>query len=233
MRAYPIILMLILIVGLAGARVIIVGPEGADYAQISSALQNASSGDIIEVQSGTYHESIYISKNVTLEGLDTGNGMPVIDAGGVGSVVTINAPGVTLKGFNLTNSGHCRCGNAGVHVEANNSTVINNIIYKNKYGVYVAKGENSRFIMNDFLFNEITAHDSRNSTWEGEDGTDSIQGLMESLDGKKIKGNYYSDYFSPEDGCSDADNDRYCDSPRKIEGGQNIDDHPLTAPIHL
>ncbi len=233
MRAYPIILMLILIIGLAGARVITVGPEGADYEQISSALQNASSGDIIEVQSGTYHESISISKNVTLEGLDTGNGMPLIDAGGVGSVVTINAPGVTLKGFNLTNSGHCRCGNAGVNVQANNSTVINNVIYRNKYGIYVAKGENNRFIMNDLLYNELTVSDRGKSTWEGDDGTDGLQGLMESLGGQSIKGNYYSDYSRPEDGCNDVNNDGFCDSPRKIEGGENVDNHPLTAPTHL
>lgn len=232
MRAYPI-LILILIIGSAGAREITVGPVGADYMFISSALRNASSGDIIEVQSGTYNESIYISKNITLMGLDTGNGMPVIDAGGIGNVVAINAPGVILEGFNLTNSGHCGCGNAGVHVQASNCTVINNVIYRNKYGIYVVKGENNRFTMNDFLYNNITAYDKGNDTWTGDDGINGLQGLLESLGGKKTKGNYYSDYSGPKDGCSDANNDGFCDSPRRIDGGKNIDNLPLTAPIHL
>jgi parallel beta-helix repeat protein len=181
MRTY-LILVLILIIGSVGAREITVGPVGADYTLISSALRNASCGDIIEVQSGTYHENIYISKNVTLEGLDTGNGMPVIDGGGMDSVITISAPDVILEGFNLTNSGHCGCGNAGVHVQANNSTVTNNVIYRNKYGIYVAKGENNRFMMNDLLDNDLTVYDSGNSTWEGDDGTDGLQGVLESLD---------------------------------------------------
>jgi parallel beta-helix repeat protein len=232
MRAY-LILVLVLIIGSVGAREITVGPAGADYALISSALRNASCGDIIEVQSGTYHENIYISKNVTLDGLDTGTGMPVIDGSGMGSVITISAPDVILEGFNLTNSGHCVCGNAGVHVQANNCTVINNVIYRNKYGIYVAKGVNNRFMMNDLLYNDLTVYDSGNSTWEGDDGTDGLQGVLESLDGKNIKGNYYSDYSRPEDGCSDANNDGFCDSPRKIEGGENTDNFPLTAPIHF
>lgn len=232
MRAY-LLLILIVVIGSAGARIMTVGPVGADYTHISSALRNASSGDIIEVQSGTYNESVYISKNVTLKGLDTGNGMPVIDAGGIGNVVAINAPGVILEGFNLTGSGHCGCGNAGVHIQANNSTVINNVIYRNKYGIYVVKGENNRFMMNDFMYNNLTVYDRGNSTWTGDDGTNGLQGLVESLGGKKIKGNYYSDFSRPEDGCNDTNSDGFCDSPRKIDGGKNIDNLPLTAPVHL
>ncbi len=139
--------MLILIVGLVQAAKITVGPGEEDFPQIRKAIDNSSKGDIIEVHSGTYNERLYVRKSVTLLGLDTGNGLPVVNANGSSSAITLMANGSTVKGFNLTGSGHCGCGSAGIQVASNNNTVANNIIYKNKYGIYVKpKHFNNTFV---------------------------------------------------------------------------------------
>ena len=81
MRACLIII-LILILGFANAAKITVGPKDADYSVIQQAVDNASAGDIVEVQSGVYHENVYFfNMPVTLLGVDTGKGLPVVDAG--------------------------------------------------------------------------------------------------------------------------------------------------------
>ena len=83
MKACLIVLLIpILILGYATAARISVGPEDEDYPQIQQALDNSSEGDIIEVHSGTYKENVYIFKKVELLGADTGEGMPLVDAGG-------------------------------------------------------------------------------------------------------------------------------------------------------
>src|SRR5664279_2088254 len=121
-----IIAILILILGFANAAKITVGPTDANYSVIQQAADNASTGDLIEVQSGTYHENVYLFHTVTLQGVNTGKGLPVVDAGGSASAITVISNGTTVSGFNLTNSGHCGCGNAGVLVESNNNTIKNN-----------------------------------------------------------------------------------------------------------
>ena len=70
------ILIFFLICGSAFAATITVQPGES----IQEAIDQASSGDIIEVMSGTYQGNLDIKKE-TLIGIDSGDGMPVIDAG--------------------------------------------------------------------------------------------------------------------------------------------------------
>jgi hypothetical protein len=56
--------------------------EGAfpcDYLDIQSAIDAASPGDIIEIESGTYAGNVALRKEVTLSGLNTGAGLPFLD----------------------------------------------------------------------------------------------------------------------------------------------------------
>ncbi len=119
-----------LIIGAAIAAKITVGPAGEDFSLIQKAVDNATDGDLIEVHSGTYIEHIYLSKAIALMGVDNGNGRPVVNASGSGSALTLDANGTTVEGFNFTGSGHCGCGNAGIVVQSNNSTIVNNVLYK-------------------------------------------------------------------------------------------------------
>jgi parallel beta-helix repeat protein len=167
MRVYLIII-LILMLGSVDAAKITVGHNHEDYPQIQQAINHADAGDVIEVHSGRYLERVFVTKAITLNGTYTGKGLPVVDAGGSGSVITLMANNTTLKGFKLTNSGHCGCGNAGISVKSGNNTIADNIIYGNKYGIYVSDRDiNNTFISNKLIGNNITSYDSGGNYWLG------------------------------------------------------------------
>ena len=75
----------------ADARTWTVGGEGADYPLIAPAIAAASAGDVIRVRGGVYREDLILDKPLALQG----EGYPTLFGTGVGSVVTITAPGVS------------------------------------------------------------------------------------------------------------------------------------------
>lgn len=72
-------------------------PQGCSYASIQTALGEASPGDTIAVETGTYRESLIIGKPVNLHGRDTGSGKPTL-APEKGRVI-LAANGAVLRGF--------------------------------------------------------------------------------------------------------------------------------------
>ncbi len=229
-RSIIMILILILIIGFANAARITVAPEDADYSSIQEALNNASDGDIIEVQSGVYVEHVNVLHSVALIGVDTGSGRPVVDANKSSSAITLRANGTRIEGFNLTGSGGCGCGNAGILVDSSSNTIQNNVLYKNRYGIYIEEGaKNNTIYSNDFLENRVPANDTGGNSW----GTEIKEGgLMGLLKGAKLMGNHYSDFDEPGEGCNDTNSDGFCDEPRMIGNGPGIDEHPLAAPMN-
>lgn len=230
-----IILILILFIGYVQAANVSVGPADEDYSQIQEALANSTNGDTIEVHSGIYRERIRIIRSVTLMGIDTGDGLPVIDAEGLGNAITLMANGSVVKGFNLTGSTGCACSrNAGIQVASNNNTIANNVFYRNKYGIYVKMGSvNNTFVSNDFLENEIPARDQGRNSWNSSSQkSDGLQGILELFTGTQMKGNHYSDYDEPEEGCNDSDRDGICDLPKRIDSGSSIDHHPSVLEVN-
>jgi len=123
------ITILILLGNVKSARTIVV-PD--DYAKIQWAIDNATSGDIIEVHNGTYYEIVNVNKQLTLLGI----GMPVVDARGSGSTITLAADGIKLEGFSVTGAGDYYL-EAGVNVISNSNTLISNYASSN-YGSGIA-----------------------------------------------------------------------------------------------
>ena len=87
-------------------------PQGCSYDSIQAALGEASPGDTITVETGTYRESLIIGKPVNLHGLDMGSGKPTLDPE-KGRVI-LAAHGAVLRGFvvggpaaNGANSDNC------------------------------------------------------------------------------------------------------------------------------
>jgi pectin methylesterase-like acyl-CoA thioesterase len=92
---------LVLLLSTAGATIWTVGPSvgpGIDFTTIQAAINYASDGDAIEVRSGTYLENVDVNKQLTLQGMDTGAGLPVVDGSGSVSSITLSADGCTLQG---------------------------------------------------------------------------------------------------------------------------------------
>ena len=88
----------------------------------------------VEVLAGTYRENVVVNKTLTLRGL----GLPVVDALGNGSAITIKADGIVLEGFVATNSsGYIfrgmpdRFGGAGILVFSKNNTIQDNVASSN------------------------------------------------------------------------------------------------------
>ncbi|MCX8207533.1 MAG: hypothetical protein N3G75_06840 [Methanothrix sp.] len=159
------IVCVIVFASLNAAAVTVCG-EGCDFPSVQEAINAADAGDTIEVHSGIYFEHVYVSKSLTLIGVDTGGGMPVIDAEGIGSAITISADNVTLRGFKVTNSGKCGCGNAGINVLSNNNTITDNVAQGNKYGIHCT-GNGNTFMRNDIHDNEISMQDvGENNVWD-------------------------------------------------------------------
>lgn len=139
-------------VGCASAATIYtVCPSGCNYTSIQAAIEAAEPGNIIEVYSGTYYENVNVTKRLILNGVDTGTGKPVVDAGGSGSVIALNANGITLEGFTVTNSGHrsgCRYRDAGIMVTSNNNAITGNNVNNNEDGIYLDSSSHNTITVN-------------------------------------------------------------------------------------
>ncbi len=124
---------------------LIVSPNGP-HTTIESALDEARDGDVIEVRGGVYHTSLVVKKSVTLEGV----GSPVIDGDRQGTVVTLAAPDILLRGFDIRNSGdEPDRDHSGVIIQATGVTVENNRIYEVLFGIFIEKADNATVRSND------------------------------------------------------------------------------------
>ena len=63
----------------AQASTITVCPSGCDNTSIQTAVYAAKPNDTIEVHSGTYNESVVLTKKIMFKGIDTGNGEPIVN----------------------------------------------------------------------------------------------------------------------------------------------------------
>ena len=94
-----------------------------NYPTIMDAVDAARAGDTVIVESGTYRENVVLNTAITLRGRDTGDGLPVIDACGSGTALSVTADNVTVEGFELT-GGTGEFLDAGLSVEADYVTLI-------------------------------------------------------------------------------------------------------------
>jgi len=136
----------------SAATIIVDDSGGADYLSIQAAINNASAGDTIEVQSGTYLENVVVNKTLSLMGI----GMPLVNASGSGTAITITSGGSTVDGFNVTGSGTEWNGgdaDSGIKIKSDNNTVLNSTAGFNNYGVYVFESEKNTIENNSVYSN--------------------------------------------------------------------------------
>jgi len=124
---------------------LLVSPAGP-YTTPQAALDVARDGDLIEVRGGVYAGPLVVEKSVTLEGV----GWPAIDGGGEGTVVTLAAPWITLRGFEVRGSGvEPDRDHAGIAVNAPGVLVENNRLRDVLFGVFVAQADGAIVRGND------------------------------------------------------------------------------------
>jgi parallel beta-helix repeat protein len=131
----------------------VVSPDYEDKF-IQATINRAADGDRIIVKSGQYRENLNVTKNIVLIGLDTGNGKPVVDAGGLGSAVVISADGVSFEGFEVTNSGRL-WKDAGIKVTSKNCVIGNNNVTKNEYGIVLDGSAQNSVAKNSVCQNDV------------------------------------------------------------------------------
>ena len=99
-------------------------------------LDTALPGARIRLPAGIYQGPAVISKPLTLEG----DGQVIIDAGGHGTVLTVQADGVTLRGLTLRASGNSHDQlDSGLMAEGNNLLIENNVIEDVLFGISLHK----------------------------------------------------------------------------------------------
>lgn len=122
--------------------------SGINYSTIQAAINAASDGDTIYVDSGMYQENVVVNKTgLIFIGNDTGAGMPVVDAMQADHAFNITADGVTLDWFNVTNA--TGSGMSGFFLNSNNTKILNNTANLNRYGIYLDSSSNNTLTNNN------------------------------------------------------------------------------------
>ncbi len=138
-----------------------------NYTRIQDAIDNASTGNTILVSSGTYYENVYVNKQLILRGI----GMPVVDAGGRGSTITLSAGNSILEGFTVRGAGADK---AGIAVSSNNNMIRNNNASSNYMGINIYPSSS------DFLGNNILS---------GNNASNNVYGIWIAFSGKNTLSN--------------------------------------------
>ncbi len=103
-------------------------------------LDTALPGATIRLLPGTYQGPAVISKPLTLEG----EGKVIIDAGGHGTVLTVKADNVTLRGLTVRGSGesHDKI-DGGMMLEGNHLLIENNVVEDVLFGISMHRTNDS------------------------------------------------------------------------------------------
>jgi parallel beta-helix repeat protein len=127
----------------------IVAPSGAEFTSIQEAVEWASAGDIIFVESGTYLENIVLKKKIALVGVDSGHGMPVIDASQKGNGIDIRVDNCTVERFVIQNGSLF----SGIRAGSSDNILRHNTIRGFSQGIFLESSKGSTISGNNVTEN--------------------------------------------------------------------------------
>ena len=129
-------------VSLAAERIVVPG-------SLNAAIDAASSGDVLLLQPGVYKGPVNIDRSITLVG-DAGT---VIDGGGSGTVITVAAPDVIIRGVTVRGSGdRLDMEDSGIFVmpSGGRALIEANRLEANLIGIYL-KGSADAVVRNNII----------------------------------------------------------------------------------
>jgi nitrous oxidase accessory protein len=137
----------------AAARQIQILP-GDDNLQL--AIDGARPGATLLLLAGIHNGPVVIDKTLTLQGEDGS----IIDGGGQGRVVSINAPDVSVLGLTIKNSGSSLATeDSGIFVtdQGDAARIEDNYLQNNLIGVYL-KGPENATVLNNTIYGSLDPH---------------------------------------------------------------------------
>ncbi|MDI6904833.1 MAG: NosD domain-containing protein [Candidatus Bathyarchaeia archaeon] len=149
-----------------------------DYPTIQEAINHANSGDTIFVYNGTYYEHVVINKSISLIGEDRHS--TIIDGGGTGSVISITANNVSIKGFTIRKSGTSSY-NSGIFIDrSTGNDISHNTITNNNYGISLYYSSNNLVSDNTITnnYDGIILYYSGNNVFSRNKITDNDCGIL-------------------------------------------------------
>lgn len=107
---------------------------------LQAIIDKASPGSVVVLSEGVYDGGVTIDKPLTLRGRD----WPIVDGGGVGTVVTVTSPDVTIEGLVIRGSGvSLDREDTGISVKAPRVTVVGNRLEDVLFGIYLLGSHDS------------------------------------------------------------------------------------------
>lgn len=115
--------------------------SGEGAIDLQALIDTTPSGGTLSLAPGSYAAPVVIDRSMTL----TGTRDVVVDAGGVGSVITIEAPDVTIDGVTIRGSGELldREHSGITSVDAPRVTVTNNVFEDVLFGIFLRTSPDS------------------------------------------------------------------------------------------
>ena len=115
--------------------------------RLADAIAGAAPGDVLMLQDGAYPGPVTIDRPLTIAGPEAA----VVDGRGQGSVITIDAPDVVLRGFTVTGSGTRNEDlDAGVKIlkGADRAVIDRLVLTHNMHGIDVHGGRDAQVVRN-------------------------------------------------------------------------------------
>lgn len=139
LRPLILVLSLLIAVPLWAAEISVLAGSG----NLANAIAGAEPGDVLILGSGRHQAPVVIDRPLTLTGRDGA----IIDASGRGTVVTIDAADVTIRGLTVTGSGQdSQALDAGIKIlkKADRAVIENNRVLGNLHGIDVHGGRDAQ-----------------------------------------------------------------------------------------